>query len=377
MAPKLETNPGNQQKIVLVHLGPTPATHLWVNLESLLNRFTNMQIVLISDRKHTELPDNPRFEFFEYLRSEDSVTAFSNLDHDFEFRSGFWQFTLERFMAIEQFHSLYPELRIFHIESDILLLPGFPFEQFAKLEKLAWQRVDDIRDVASIFFTPGHRETKWFLSELLRLLKNQNALTDMTALNQIRSGHPSLVQVLPSHSTALSPFLYWNEKEDYYLASNLSDNQNDFNGIFDPAAYGMWLSGSDPRNYHGLQILFDTDEIMRGGTYIDPSKYQYILSISNELFCMNRPQLVRVWSLHIHSKDLRLLGDGWNQRLREVVELSSKNRVYSEFHLDVLVKLAISNIRSRTFISWILHIRKLKPILRVILKVRSRIRAWA
>jgi hypothetical protein len=183
------------------------------------------------------------------------------------------------------------------------------------------------------------------------------------------------VHVLPSYSSILGSSLYWNRIEDFTLASGLSFDVDNFNGIFDPAAYGMWLTGSDPRNYHGLQVLFDTDEIIRGGTYVNPSKYEYYFSDSNELFLTQAEKSVRIWSLHVHSKDLRLLGDGWHERLREVVNLSSKGEVYSEFHMKVLVKLAISNIKSRTFMSWILHIRRLKPILRIILKVRSRIRA--
>jgi hypothetical protein len=359
-------------KVVLVHLGDSPATHLWENLRSLLSRFPNIEFVLVSDREHSQAPKNPRLTFFQYCRDQETQNTLEGLAHDSKFRSGFWQLTLERFIALEKYHAFNPSSKIIHIESDILLLPNFPFEAFNTLPKLAWQRVDDTRDIASILVLPSFHETAWFINEMLKLLHNDNSLTDMTLLNSLRVGNPKRINILPSFSIELDAELHWNGELNGKLASELSSDEEFFNGIFDPAAFGMWLGGSDPRNYYGRQILFDTSEILSGGTYVNPARYKYIFN-KQQLFCIGKHSQTRIWSLHVHSKDLRLLGEDWQERLTLLVELSDLRHKIIEFQFKSLVKLAISNLRNRTFVSWILHIPKLKPILAIIRRLRSMI----
>ena len=360
-------------KVVLVHLGDSPAAHLWENLRSLLSRFSNIEFVLVSDREHSQAPINSRLSFFRYWRDQETQDALEGLAHDSKFRSGFWQLTLERFIALEKYHAYNPSSKVIHIESDILLLPNFPFEAFNTLPKLAWQRVDDTRDIASILFLPSYHETAWFINEMLTLLHSNNGLTDMTLLNSIRVRNPKRINVLPSFSIDLDGKLHWNGELNGKLASELSSDEEFFNGIFDPAAFGMWLGGSDPRNYYGRQILFDTSEILSGGTYVNPARYKYIFNEQGQLFCLGKHSQTRIWSLHVHSKDLRLFGEDWRERLALLVEFSDLGHKIIEFQFKSLLKLAISNLRNRTFVSWILHIPKLKPILVIIRRLRSMI----
>lgn len=361
--------------VTLVHLGRTPAPHLWLNLESLVSRFENIKFVFISDREHPQLVKNSNLEFFIYESDDETNNSLNRLTHDSKFRSGFWRLTIERFVALKKFHNSSPNSRIIHIESDILLLPEFPFETFSMLNKLAWQRVDKSRDVASIFFSPNYSETAWFVKELLNLVHVNRLTTDMTALNQIRISNPERINVLPSFSTELTLEALEHSERMESLSLELSEDADLFNGIFDPAAFGMWLTGSDPRNYYGKQILFDTGEILRGGTYLNPSKLVYVFTEPDRLFCFSSNGQARIWSLHIHSKDTRLLGPKWQERLAQVVECSASYQVISEFSLKSLFKLAASNARDRTFLSWIMHIPKFRPILDGILHLRSIIRS--
>lgn len=361
-------------KVVLVHIGDAPAVHLWENLRSLLSRFPNNEFVLVSDREHSQAPKNSRLTFFQYYRDQEAQNTLEGLAHDSKFRSGFWQLTLERFFALEKYHAFNPGTKIIHIESDILLLPNFPFEAFDKLPKLAWQRVDDTRDIASILVLPSFHETAWLINEMLKWLSDNNSLTDMTLLNSIRVANPKRIDVLPSFSIELDAELPWNGELNGKLALELSSDEGFFNGIFDPAAFGMWLGGSDPRNYYGRQILFDTSEILSGGTYVNPARFKYVFNNQGQLFCIGEHSQTRIWSLHIHSKDLRLLGGNWQERLSQLVELSDLGQKITEFQFRSLLKLAISNLQNRTFVSWILHIPKLKPILAIIRRLRSMIR---
>jgi hypothetical protein len=361
-------------RLVLVHLGDAQAEHLWLNMKSILKRFPKIEIAFISDRYHQQLPVDSRVSFFQYQRTEVDRTILTNLEHDSKFRSGFWQFTIERFLALEQYHQTCPSSKVLHIESDILLMPNFPFEAISKILKLAWLRVDENRDVAAILYSPSLNETTWLIREIHKEIMKNSLITDMTSLNQIRRNNQNRIQVIPSHSPLLGMDLFQESPERKELSDELSRDFFKFGGIFDPAVFGMWLTGSDPRNYYGKQIIFDTKEIVGGGTYIDPSRLKYSISEDGELFCGIGCDAVRIWSLHVHSKDLRLFGDEWRSRLESLVIQSKNGIVVTEFHLKTLLKSIHSNFRDRTMISWVLHVPKLAPFVKFLRKLRSTIR---
>jgi hypothetical protein len=362
-----------QMRLVLVHLGDAQAEHLWLNIKSILKRFPKIEIAFVSDRHHPQLPTDSGVTFFQYQRTEVAAKIITSLSHDSKFRSGFWHYTLERFLALEQYHQTCPDTKILHIESDILLLPNFPLEAISKILKLAWLRVDENRDVAAILYSPNLKETTWLVSEIHKEISKNSLITDMTSLNQIRKNNLNRIQVIPSHSPVLGVDLFQERSEKKEILNELSRNCVEFGGIFDPAVYGMWLTGSDPRNYYGKQIIFDTKEIISGGTYIDPSLLKYSMSEDGELFCNIGDNPVRIWSLHVHSKDLRLFGEEWSSRLESLVIQSENGIVVTEFHLKTLLKSIYSNFRDQTLISWVLHIPKLAPFVKFLRKLRSTI----
>jgi hypothetical protein len=358
-------------KLVFVHLGKAKANHLWHNLNSVQVRFPDLEIVLISDRFHKELLKLPKVHFFEYKRNEDAVQRLQLLKHDLKFRSGFWRYTIERFMALSEYHQANPDFPILHIESDILLLPGFPFDKVLNLEKLAWLRADTHRDVAALFFTPGWQQTNWLMSEILEEIAHDPFATDMSALNKIRKDHREKITIFPSYSHKVQCGITWEGQINNELTEELSLNSEYFEGIFDPAAFGMWLTGSDPRNYYGKQIIFDTEEIINGGSYVDPSIFKYEFGNGGSLTAKFSESEVKIWSLHVHSKDQKLLGIAWEERLQNLVIRSRQGRIYSEFKPRILFDLVQSNFRDRTFISWILHIPMIRPFFSFLRKFRS------
>lgn len=357
--------------LVLVHLGSSPANHLWLNMKSILKRFPEIQIAFVSDQNHPNRIEDKRIKFFQYQRASHTVEAFALLAHDKKFRSGFWQYTLERFLALNQFHQTCPQVKILHIESDILLLPNFPFKKIFDTSKLAWMRVDENRDVAAILYSPNGTETAWLASEILQHMSRDSLVTDMTSTNRIRKSNSDRITVLPSYSSLLGKYPIRESDKDTYILKELSESFEEFNGIFDPAAIGMWLTGSDPRNYYGKQIFFDSREINMGGTFFDPSLLKYSFSDDGELFCRFDDNLVRIWSLHVHSKDPLLLGEDWQSRLENLVSQSDKGIVISQFHLKILLKLLSSNFQEQTLVSFILHLPQLRPLMRILRELRS------
>lgn len=362
-----------KMKIVFIHLGNAPADHLWANIGTLVKKFVNIEIVLVSDRERSELILHPRIEFFKYIRPDEYTEKFSRLDFEFKFRSGFWQYTLERILALDQYHQSFPQKKIMHLESDVLLLGDFPFQIFEQQTKMSWLSVDEKRDVATFIYLPHAQATKTLAEALLAQLSVDPTLTDMKFLREFRLKNPNEVLLAPSLSLEIATHLISNYEMDLKVGLELSSTSKIFGGIFDPAAIGMWLTGSDPHNYYGSRKVFDTGEILNGGTFINPGIYKYRLSDTGELFVSINNLESRVWCLHIHSKDLRLFGNSAGTRLKELVALSRIGKVHSEFDLKCLLRLLRENFKNRTMIGFILHHPKLRWLKSSLLLIRGTI----
>ena len=120
--------------------------------------------------------------------------------------------------------------------------------------------------------------------------------------------------------------------------------------------------------------MFDTKEILNGGTHFDPSLFIYSMSDSGELFVSINQFASRVWCLHIHSKDTRFFSDRSGSQIRELVELSGSGKIHSEFDFICLLLLLRDNIKNGTFIGFILHIPRLMPLKNCLLNIRGTIR---
>jgi hypothetical protein len=191
---------------------------------------------------------------------------------DEKFRQGFWRFSLERLFALTAHHDLYPNDSLLHIESDILLLSNFPFDSFQSITTPAWLKFDKTRDLATILYLPDISKSQWFTEKMVQEVKNCNEINDMQLLNLISSKYPSEITILPSSPNTTTSLLNDNDFLEEKEKQLLSTNFYKFEGIFDPAALGIWLTGSDPRNNFGVTRRFDIKRLLEGKTYIDPSK---------------------------------------------------------------------------------------------------------
>lgn len=289
-------------KIVFVHLGSGKAKHLESNLKRFRKIFNSVEVVLIVSKDSSiDLSVVPEIEIFEYSPNQATEEKLQKLTYNPKFRKGFWRYSLERIFALEQFHKTYPEVPLLHLESDCLILPNFPFDKFAALDTLYWTRDTESADVATILYSPNHVETSWLASTVTSLLDVDHELTDMTALSRISHNHVKRARVLPS-----TP----------------DDDWNKFNGLFDPAGYGVWLTGQDPRNNFGV--------ILRGTigktTLISPGKFKYKITDKEELQLLNGEKIIPIYNLHIHSKNLHLFSKHWEWYLK--IELIKAQSVF-------------------------------------------------
>lgn len=290
-------------RLVFVHLGPSKAEHLWANISRHQKLFPNIPVTLIINHtKHEKKAKKLGIELFQYKRTKHSEIVLNGLKHDESFRNGFWLLSIERFFALNDWHVIHPEEFLIHLESDILVLPNFPWTEIKRQKSVSWLEFNETHDVGSIFVSPDHKETLNFTNNLMDLLEKNPNLTDMTALSILRRTFP--------HSYSLL---------------------NSKNGFYDGAAIGMWLCGQDPRNNRGR--LKKHVELLESN--IKPATFEFDLNSEGNLSVIRDMKKTHIFNLHIHSKELDSFGENWHKKLADNVSLAQNKSIKSTFLIKI------------------------------------------
>jgi hypothetical protein len=292
-------------RAVFIHLGKSIPRHLKLNLERHRQIFPSIPLSLgISDsNKLGNLPKG--VETFIYRGSRQSIDLMKSLKLSPSFRGGFWHLTLERLIALSHLHARFPNEPMLHIESDVLLMPNFPWIELAVENKMLWGRVTSTEDIAALLFSPSFEKTSKMVGRIVESIRSNPNSTDMSSLR------------FAAGSLDASDF--------QYLPSGI--NGDAFSeGIFDVATIGMWLTGMDPRNDWGKRkYLHDL-----GHHLVIPRSFKYKF-LDGELFVERGGTVRKVFSLHIHSKDLQLFGSSWDTRLEDLVLKSNERFSRTDF----------------------------------------------
>jgi hypothetical protein len=281
---------------------------------------------------------------------------------DFDFREGFWRFSLERLFAFCDVHEYVGDTPLLHIESDILLFNNFPWGSFLDLRKISWLKFNDEADVASIISSPNTSSTRRFKQHLETVLTKEPYLTDMTVLSNIRRYYPGEYELLPSISPSMALELQLHDLE-------VLTNFKSFGGYFDPAGLGMWNLGQDPRNGLGFARRF----ISLPEATIDPSRIQLTLQENGSLCDQNMDS---VFNLHVHSKNTRILkGDSpeYLARYLHSGKYGKKEKLFSSRLFLDLLKDYYKRGKMLELFGNIPQIRRLDRFI-FILRVKSRIK---
>ena len=312
-------------KTVFVHLGPANASHLWANIRRFNKLFPNQPTaVILSDAKHIPRVNAKKNEIYIYRTTEEDELILSKLAHNMKFRQGFWRFSIERFYALRKFHELHPNSPLLHLESDVLVMPNFPFESFKQIRNLAWEKFNETHDVSALMYLKAPEDTFWLTQKLTLTLAQSEKLTDMTALSMLSKNYPDKITLLPG--TTQSPEF------------------KTFGGIFDAAPIGMWLNGRDPRNHRGFIRRF----LALPEAEVNASSLKYGFhpdglvsgaSLGGEQF--------NIYNLHIHSKRLTLFGPYWKFFLRLDIRTSTDRRLAVWFSPWIFLRLLQNYISKR------------------------------
>jgi hypothetical protein len=147
-------------------------------------------------------------------------------------------------------------------------------------------------DSAAIFFSPTSHQTKWLLDQILEQILLSPNTNDMYLLNRISRLNPSKVCLLPTFS---SQSIVNSNQQNFDKMSKIKNF--DFDGVFDPAAIGVWLTGNDPRNSLGW--------IKRYKRHFEPSFDPALIKFGFHKKILTGNYLGYehpIYNLHIHSK---------------------------------------------------------------------------
>ena len=242
---------------------------------------------------------------------------------DREFRNGFWIYTTTRFQAIAEFAKNYPDESILQIEADVLLMPNFPFKEMKGIQSnFAFPISQENVGIASVFFYRNLQATRLFSDFVNQSFVDKPDTNDCEILGNLARLDPENVLVLPANLPSRDCF---NKSASEDLFAVMTTNSNMFDGIFDGASWGQFLSGHDPRNSLGIRCYFKnrlhqatncsiaTLSTDRNGAI--SAKYK---SIQKSIYC-----------LHIHSKDEKFFVDGNFIHLHNLVDKLPRKPMYA------------------------------------------------
>lgn len=359
-------------KLVTIYLGDSIPEHFWMHIKHLLTIQVDYPIDVVTSLRIDSKPIcNSRVSYFTYTPELFSSKLLDNLSIELEFREGFWRYSLERLFAFTQHHLNFPQESLMHIESDVLPLRNFPFGSFSQLNKLHWSRVDSERDVAAIIFSPSLETSNWLKIEMQKELAKVQAIDDMKLLGTISRKNSHLVEILPSapdkSSSLLNQTLPMNKAEIKSLSSNFLK----FGGIFDPAGIGIWLTGTDPRNYFGITKKFDSKLLAENFSFLNPKNVSFSLDNQGSLFFSSGDKFTQIFSLHIHSKNLTYFSNDFENQIRRDVLLSDSGRTHFSFSVKIFLNLIKENFEKGTLLSFIFWLPRLKAR-NILVRLRKR-----
>jgi hypothetical protein len=232
-----------------------------------------------------------------------------------------------------------------HLESDVLLGSNFPFHKFENLSKFSWSRFNSGHDVAAIFYVPNPSSAKLFDDKFMEILVENPNLTDMTGLSKIGHACPDIVEYLPSAESDESDL--FNDRNVSKIDRELmSRNFDYFGGIFDAAPIGMWTLGQDPRNHRGMLKR----NVSLPESFINPGEVDYEVTLDSRLIARrksNNTQEIRLFSLHVHSKNERFFRLNSVETLRSYFRTSAANKQLVSFYLNVFLQCMLKGAKRR------------------------------
>ncbi len=349
-------------RLIYVHLGKEMPIHLLKNLERSIRLFPEISlVVIVNNLKNMGVLPHPNIEYFFYQKTKNYYVNEINSKLDSDFRKGFWIYSLMRLDAIVCYIDESSPGPMIHSESDVIFMPNFPWSKMQELNQIAWTRYNNQSDSAALIYFPDKLNTDRFGHLLKDLLGQRSKATDMSILSEISHSQVNSFKILPSLESVSSDLVNPFYPKLYNDIEKMQENFNHFGGLFDAAAFGMWLTGQDPRNNFGYTKIMANSNLKNGDSLIDPSRASYKISDQN-LYIEVAGIQIPIWNLHIHSKNTKLFDMFWESELKNFVEKANLGKPYQKFEYKVLYEVLSDNRNQKTLIRFVLNLPFLTPI---------------
>lgn len=267
----------------------------------------------------------------------------------------FWVYTTQRLFALCDFHAKNPTFSILHVESDVLLMPNFPFDRLLNIDTLLWGNYNLTHDVASLVYLPTIDMTNMLLKAMHEHLDTDTNHSDMTLLRTVAmslgNNHAYFPSLPNKNSVMINSHRSWPKD---FIAKQFQLFEQ-LRGIFDHQIIGMYLDGLDPHLTYGMrETLFDKT-VSTGESFIDPRKVKFLL---NKELSLNEDQLTYpIYSIHLHSKQLELFRDKSELFVKRISDANEKTK-HVTFDVKVFYELVVSNARRGKLSHWSRHLVK-------------------
>lgn len=327
--------------IVFAHFNSPLPKHLTLNLKRTIQLFPQHEIHLVTNWNPASIQIN-KLKVFSYKPSTRWLELEGTLSHDREFRNNFWFTSVARFLALAEFSQTHNR-EMLHIESDVIISHDFPFSDFSKISALfSFPVVNNFMGIASCLFIKNSEAADYLSKLTISMAKKDSHVTDMHVLGEITKKDSYYFQLLPT-SPPLKKALSSASKShlDRVYKSSLL-----FKGFFDGRDLGMYLFGDDPRNKRGFSFVrkFDTR------FYLDASELSFILNNDRDFPYMFDPfknTYIPIFTLHIHSKNLKLFNLASSQKVIRKAIRDSKKGPETKFYPTILFRNLTHSVRRR------------------------------
>jgi hypothetical protein len=299
--------------IVYAHFGSQIPKYLLNNISNVAKTIQKYNVVLLSDQSRPrKLYPSVQQEMIEHDLVWGQIQ--DELEHPKDFRKNFWFTSLIRLYELGRFATL-NNMKLIHIESDVILSEDFPFDKFLNMnELLAFPIFNQTMGIASILFINGSEGGKLLMEKCLSAARANSKTTDMLVLGDLLRDHESKVKVLPSFADLKTDSTY-----DTELNSQASKNLAQFGGIFDGLEIGQYIFGDDPRNNRGFSVIRRKNPY--GFLDLKNTNFEFFNGRSFPYLANVEGNFYPIFSMHIHSKNLSLFK-------------STNSRIISEFFND-------------------------------------------
>ena len=291
--------------VLYVHIGETIPSFIIDNIQVTLKiNPQNVQVHVITDSEILKSMILNIFPKYVHVHSVISSQKLSDFKKSTLLEKGFWSHTMERFFIIENAMVHNKWQNVFHLENDVICYRNFTDMLLTIQECYSDSSIistfdNDLRCIPGIVFFPNYKS----LSMVTSFSINNPSLNDMQLFGQCRISFGSIVL----DSFPLCPItdkimcnLQGQSSNTLLPHMSLSRYFSHWNMVFDAAAIGQFIDGTDP----------NVDHHHKSG-FVNETCYINYKKDCNLRFNNGYPEIQfdTIWypiaNLHIHSKNLK------------------------------------------------------------------------